>query len=212
MKNINERDQSKGYIPLRLIIRDNMILIPNIIDNNHNGEKILDIYTKLLQSRIIFLSGEINDDLANLIVSELLYLDSISHEDIYLYINSPGGSVTAGLAIYDTMNYITSDVSTVAVGMCASMAAVLLAAGAHNKRLSLSNSEIMIHQVLGGTEGMASDIKIQAERILDTKKKLNNILAKLTNKSINRINKDTDRDYYMNPKDALKYGLIDKII
>ncbi len=189
-----------------------MLLIPNVLEKNCNGEKIFDIYTKLLQSRIVFINGEINDDLASLVVSELLYLDSISHDDIYLYINSPGGSVTSGLAIYDTMNYVKSNISTVAIGMCASMAAIILAAGTKGKRLSLPNSEIMIHQVLGGAEGRASDIKIHAERILDIKKKLNSILASLTGKSISKINKDTERDYYMNPKDALNYGIIDNIL
>lgn len=188
------------------------LLIPSIFERNPNGEKIYDIYSKLLASRIIFINGEIDDNLSNLIISELLYLDSISSEDIFLYINSPGGSVTAGLAIFDTMNYIKSDVSTVATGLCASMAAVLLAAGAKGKRLSLKNSEIMIHQVIGGTQGQASDIKIQAERILEMKKKLNKILASLCNKTENKINKDTERDYYLNANDALKYGLIDKII
>lgn len=188
------------------------MIIPNIIEKNYNGEKIFDIYSKLLNERIIFLNGEINDESASLIISELLYLDSLSHNDIYLYINSPGGSVTAGLAIYDTMKYIKSNISTVALGLCASMGAIILSAGTVGKRLSLPNAEIMIHQVLGGTKGMASDIKIQAERILYTKKKLNQILASLTNKTISKINKDTDRDYYMNPKEALKYGLIDKII
>ena len=189
-----------------------MLVIPNIIEKNYNGEKIFDIYTKLLQNRIIFVNGEINDDLASLVISELLYLDSIDHNDIYLYINSPGGSVTAGLAIYDTMNYIKSDVSTVSVGMCASMAAILLAAGKKGKRFSLPNSEIMIHECLGGAEGKASDIKIHAERILEIKKKLNSILANLTNNSPAKINKDTIKDYYMNPKEALRYGIIDKIL
>ena len=188
------------------------MLIPNIIERNSNGEKIFDIYTKLLQNRIIFINGEINDDLASLVVSELLYLDSESNDDIFMYINSPGGSVTSGLSIYDTMNYIKSDVSTVAIGMCASMAAVLLAAGTKGKRLSLPNSEIMIHEVLGGAEGRASDIKVHAERILETKKKMNNILANLTGNTIGKINKDTNRDYYMNAKDAVKYGIIDKVI
>ena len=149
-----------------------MLLIPNIIDKNYNGEKIYDIYSKLLTNRIVFVTGEINDDLANLVISELLYLDSLNHNDIYLYINSPGGSVTSGLAIYDTMNYIKSDVSTIAIGSCASMAAILLAAGTNGKRLSLPNSEIMIHQVLGGMEGKASEIKIQAERMVFTVLKL----------------------------------------
>lgn len=189
-----------------------MLIIPNILEKNNSSEKIYDIFTKLLQERIIFINGEINDDLSSLVISELLYLDSINHDDIYLYINSPGGSVTAGLAIYDTINYIKSDVSTIAIGMCASMAAILLASGAKGKRLSLSNSEIMIHQVLGGMEGKASDIKIHAERILEIKKKLNNILASLTGQTPSKINKDTEKDYYMNPKSALKYGIIDKII
>ena len=189
-----------------------MLLIPNIIEKNYNGEKIYDIYTKLLTKRIIFITGEINDDLANLVISELLYLDSISHDDIYLYINSPGGSVTAGLAIYDTINYLKSDVSTVGMGLCASMGAVLLASGTKGKRLCLPNCEIMIHQVLGGAEGTASDIKIHAERILETKKKLNKILASLTSKSVNKINKDTNSDYFLNAHDALNYGLIDSVI
>ena len=188
------------------------MLIPNIIEKNYNGERIYDIYSKLLNNRIIFLNGEINDDVSSLIVSELLYLDSLNHQDIHIYINSPGGSVTSGLAIIDTMNLIKSDVSTLSVGLCASMAAVILAAGTKNKRYSLPNSEIMIHQVLGGVEGKASDVKIQAERILKMKKKLNNILATLTGKSIKKINKDTEKDYYLNPKEAIKYGLIDKII
>lgn len=188
------------------------MIIPNIVDRNCGNDKIFDIYSKLLTNRIIFINGEINSDVSSLVISELLYLDSISHDDIFLYINSPGGSVTDGLAIFDTMNYIKSDVSTVAIGLCASMGAFLLAAGTKGKRLSLPNSEIMIHQVLGGAEGMASDIKIHAERILETKKKLNSILASLTGKSLSKIDKDTDRDYYMNPKNALSYGLIDKII
>lgn len=188
------------------------MLIPSIIEKNYNGEKIYDLYSKLLAERIIFISGEIEDHGANLVISELLYLDSLSNEDIFIYINSPGGAVTAGLAIYDTMNYIKSDISTVATGLCASMAAIILAAGTKGKRLSLKNSEIMIHQVLGGTQGQATDIKIQAERILEMKKKLNKILASLTHKPITKINKDTERDYYMSPETALKYGLIDKII
>lgn len=190
----------------------NLLLIPNIIDKNYNGEKIYDIYSKLLTNRIVFITGEINDDLSNLVISELLYLDSLNHNDIYLYINSPGGSVTSGLAIYDTMNYVKSDISTIAIGSCASMAAILLAAGTNGKRLSLPNSEIMIHQVLGGMEGKASEIKIQAERILELRKKLNKILSNLTKKSISKINKDTEKDYYLNPQNALKYGIIDKII
>jgi len=188
------------------------LLIPSIVEKNYNGEKIYDIYSKLLNERIIFINGEIDDNLANLVVSELLYLDSLSNEDIAIYINSPGGSVTAGLAIFDTMNYINSDVSTVATGLCASMAATILAAGTKGKRLSLANSEIMIHEVLGGTRGQATDIKIQAERILALKKKLNQILASLTGKSVSKINSDTARDYYMTPEAALKYGIIDRIL
>ena len=189
-----------------------MVLIPNIIDRNISGDKIYDIYTKLLANRIIFLSGEINSDLANLVVSELLYLDSLSHDDIFIYINSPGGEVTSGLAIYDTMNYVKSNVATVANGLCASMAAIILAAGEKGKRMALPNSEVMIHQVLGGTQGQATDIKIQAERILKMKSKLNGILSKLTGKNIKKIDNDTERDHYLDAKEALSYGIIDKIL
>lgn len=195
-----------------MILLGDFMLIPNIIEKNYNGERIYDIYSKLLNNRIIFLNGEIDDDVSSLIISQLLYLDSINHEDIYLYINSPGGSVTSGLAIIDTMNYIQSDVSTLAIGMCASMGAVILASGTKEKRLSLAHSQIMIHQVLGGAQGRASDIKIQAERILEMKKDINKLLASLTGKSISRINKDTEKDYYMNPEAAIKYGIIDKIV
>ena len=189
-----------------------MGLIPNIIDRNISGDKIYDIYTKLLANRIIFLSGEINSDVANLVVSELLYLDSLSHDDIFIYINSPGGEVTSGLAIYDTMNYVKSNVATVATGLCASMAAIILAAGEKGKRMALPNSEVMIHQVLGGTQGQATDIKIQAERILKMKSKLNGILSKLTGKNIKKIDNDTERDHYLDAKEALSYGIIDKIL
>ena len=189
-----------------------MVLIPNIIDRNISGDKIYDIYTKLLANRIIFLSGEINSDLANLVVSELLYLDSLSHDDIFIYINSPGGEVTSGLAIYDTMNYVKSNVATVATGLCASMAAIILAAGEKGKRMALPNSEVMIHQVLGGTQGQATDIKIQAERILKMKSKLNGILSMLTGKNIKKIDNDTERDHYLDAKEALSYGIIDKIL
>ena len=195
-----------------MILLGDFMLIPNIIEKNYNGERIYDIYSKLLNNRIIILNGEIDDDVSSLIISQLLYLDSINHEDIYLYINSPGGSVTSGLAIIDTMNYIQSDVSTLAIGMCASMGAVILASGTKGKRLSLAHSQIMIHQVLGGAQGRASDIKIQAERILEMKKDINKLLASLTGKSISRINKDTEKDYYMNPESAIKYGIIDKIV
>jgi len=188
------------------------MIIPNIVERNFGSEKIYDIYSKLLKDRIIFINGEITDSMSHLIISQLLYLDSVSSDDISIYINSPGGSVTAGLSIYDCMNYIKSDVSTVATGLCASMAAIILAAGTKGKRYSLKNSEIMIHQVLGGAQGQASDIKIQAERILIIKKKLNKILASLCGQTINKINKDTERDYYLSADDAIKYGLIDSII
>ncbi len=189
-----------------------MSLIPIIIDKEGNNERSYDIFSRLLKDRIIFISGEINDDLANSVIAELLYLDSIETKDIYLYINSPGGSITSGLAIYDTMNYIKSDVVTISVGIAASMAAFLLSCGKKGKRLALPNSEIMIHQPLGGVEGRATDIKIGAERIIKLKKKLNKILAENTNQSLNKITKDTEIDYFMTSNEALKYGIIDKII
>lgn len=189
-----------------------MSLIPIIIDKEGNSERSYDIFSRLLKDRIIFISGEINDDLANSVIAELLYLDSIETKDIYLYINSPGGSITSGLAIYDTMNYIKSDVVTISVGIAASMAAFLLSCGKKGKRLALPNSEIMIHQPLGGVEGRATDIKIGAERIIKLKKKLNKILAENTNQSLNKITKDTEIDYFMTSSEALKYGIIDKII
>lgn len=188
-----------------------MNLIPTVIEKNYNGERAYDLYSRLLSDRIVFLSGEITDDNANIIISELLYLDSLNHEDICLYINSPGGSVTAGLAIYDTMNYIKSDVSTIVIGMAASMAAFILATGTKGKRYALPNAEVMIHEVLGGMEGQATVIKIQAERILKLRDKMNLLLAKLTNKSLIRINKDTQRDHFMSAKEAQDYGIIDKI-
>lgn len=189
-----------------------MSLIPIIIDKEGNNERSYDIFSRLLKDRIIFISGEINDDLVNSVIAELLYLDSIETKDIYLYINSPGGSITSGLAIYDTMNYIKSDVVTISVGIAASMAAFLLSCGKKGKRLALPNSEIMIHQPLGGVEGRATDIKIGAERIIKLKKKLNKILAENTNQSLNKITKDTEIDYFMTSNEALKYGIIDKII
>lgn len=189
-----------------------MTLIPTVVERTSNGERAFDLYSRLLNDRIIFLSGEITDDVANIVVSELLYLDSISNDDISLYINSPGGSVMAGLAIYDTMNFIKSDVSTIVIGMAASMASFLLAAGAKGKRCALENSEVMIHEVLGGTEGQATVIKIQADRILKLRDKMNGLLAKLTGKSISKINKDTERDHFMSAQEAKSYGLIDKIL
>ena len=184
----------------------------NLIPIVEESDKSYDIFSKLLNDRIIFISGEINDTLSNSVVAELLYLDSISHEDIYLYINSPGGSVTAGLAIYDTMNYIESDVSTICFGIAASMAAVLLSSGTKKKRFILPNADIMIHQVLGKSEGQASDIEISTKRILNLKNRLNKILSKNTNKNIKTIEKDTDRDNYLNSKEALEYGIVDKIL
>jgi ATP-dependent Clp protease protease subunit len=188
-------------------------LIPTVIEKTHYGERAYDIYSRLLQDRIIFLGTEIDDGVANVVIAQLLFLENQSSEkDIKLYINSPGGSVTAGLAIYDTMQHIKPDVSTICVGMAASMAAVLLASGAKGKRLALPNSEIMIHQVMGGFEGQASDIKIRSEHILRIKDKLNKILAKHTDQNVDLIEKDTDRDRFMNPEEAKKYGIIDKII
>jgi len=184
----------------------------NLIPIVEESDKSYDIFSKLLNDRIIFISGEINDTLSNSVVAELLYLDSISHEDIYLYINSPGGSVTAGLAIYDTMNYIESDVSTICFGIAASMAAVLLSSGTKKKRFILPNADIMIHQVLGKSEGQASDIEISTKRILNLKNRLNKILSKNTNKNIKTIEKDTDRDNYLSAQEAIEYGLVDKII
>lgn len=189
-----------------------MNLIPVIIDKEQNGERSYDIYSRLLKDRIIFLSGEITDDVSNTIISELLYLDSINHDDISLYINSPGGSITSGMAIMDTMNFIKSDVSTICIGLAASMGAFLLSCGQKGKRYILPNAEVMIHQPLGGVSGQATEIKIVAERILKLKDKLNKILSNNTKQDINKIEIDTERDYYMDSNEALKYGIIDKII
>lgn len=191
---------------------DIMALIPMVVEQTDRGERSYDIYSKLLEERIIFITGEINDAVANTVVAELLYLEAKdSTKDIDIYINSPGGSVTSGLAIYDTMNFIKCDVSTICIGMAASMAAFLLSSGKKGKRYALPSSEIMIHQPLGGAQGQASDIKIQAEHILALKKKLNSVLASNTGKPIEQIEKDTDRDNYLTAEDALGYGLIDKI-
>lgn len=187
-------------------------LIPTVLEKTNYGERAYDIYSRLLKDRIIFLGGAINDEVANLINAQLLFLEAEDpHKDIQIYINSPGGSVYAGLAIYDTMKYVKPDVSTICVGIAASMGAVLLAAGAKGKRRALPNSRIMIHQVLGGAEGQASDIKIQAEEILNLKKTLNEILADHTGKSFEQIDKDTDRDYYLTAEAAKTYGLIDDV-
>jgi len=187
-------------------------LIPMVVEQTNRGERSYDIYSRLLEDRIIFLTGEVNDQSADLVIAQLLHLEGKDPDkDISLYINSPGGSVSAGMGIYDTMNYIRCDVSTICVGMAASMGAFLLAAGAKGKRYSLPNSEVMIHQPLGGARGQASDIAIAAEHILKIKRRMNVILSKNTNQPISKIEKDVDRDYYMSAEEALEYGLIDKI-
>ena len=188
------------------------MLIPMVIDQTGNVERSYDIYSRLLEDRIIFLTGEINDQVANTVVAQLIYLEAKNPDkEISLYINSPGGSVTAGLAIYDTMQYIKCPVSTICVGLAASMAAVLLLAGEKGKRFCLTNSEVMIHQPLGGMQGQASDIKIHADHIIKTRERLNKIIAKHTGKKLEDIEKDTDRDNFLTSKQALEYGIIDKI-
>ena len=190
-----------------------MPLVPYVVEQTSRGERSYDIFSRLLNDRIIFLSEEVNDSTASLVVAQLLYLEAQDPDkDIHLYINSPGGSVTAGMAIYDTMNFIKCDVSTICIGMAASMGAFLLSAGAKGKRFALPNSTIMIHQPLGGAQGQASDIKIHAEHILKTRDTLNRILAENTGKSLEVISHDTDRDNFMTAKEALEYGLIDKVI
>lgn len=188
------------------------MIIPTVIDKASNGERVYDIYSRLLKDRIIIINGEIDSTLSNSIVAQLLYLDSINNDDISLYINSPGGNVTDGFAIYDTMNLIKSDVSTIGMGMCASMAAFLLSSGTKGKRYILPNCEVMIHQPLGGASGQATEIKIAAEHILKTKEKLNKILSLNTNKKLSEIERDTDRDNYMTSSESLEYGIVDKII
>ena len=190
-----------------------MALVPMVIEQTSRGERSYDIYSRLLNDRIIFLSDEVNDVTASLVVAQLLLLEAQDPEkDISFYINSPGGSVSAGLAIYDTMNFIKCDVSTICVGMAASMGAFLLSAGTKGKRFALPNAEIMIHQPLGGAQGQASDIKIHAEHILKTRDKLNRILAENTGKTLKTIEADTERDNFMSAKEALEYGLIDKVL
>lgn len=190
-----------------------MSLVPNVIEQTSSGERSYDIYSRLLKDRIIFLSGEVNDEMASLIVAQLLFLESEDPDkDIQLYINSPGGSVTAGFAIYDTMKYVKCDISTICIGLAASMGAFLLAGGTKGKRYALSNSEIMIHQPSGGSKGQATDLKIMADYIMNNKRKLNTILSENTGKSIEEIERDTDRDNFMNAEEAKKYGLIDKVI
>ena len=188
-------------------------VVPYVIDNTGKGERSYDIYSRLLEDRVIFLTGEINDAVADAVVAQLIFLESKDpNKDICLYINSPGGSVTAGMAIYDTMNYIKCDVSTICIGLAASMGAFLLSSGTKGKRYALPNSEIMIHQPLGGAQGQASDIKIQADHIIKTKHRLNSILAKNSGKPYEQVEKDTDRDNYLSAEEAKEYGLIDEVI
>ncbi|HEY4523626.1 MAG TPA: ATP-dependent Clp endopeptidase proteolytic subunit ClpP [Candidatus Paceibacterota bacterium] len=190
-----------------------MNLIPTVIEKSQYGERAYDIYSRLLKERIIFLGGPISDIVANIVIAQLLFLDhEDAKRDIRLYVNSPGGTVTAGLAIYDTMQYVKADVSTICVGMAASMGAVLLAAGKKGKRFALPNSDILLHQVMGGVEGQATEVEITARHILKIKDRLNQILAKHTSQSIAKIDKDTDRDFYMSAEEAKSYGIIDEII
>ena len=188
-------------------------LVPMVVEQSGRGERSYDIYSRLLKDRIIFLGTEVTDDMSNLVVAQLLFLESEDPEkDVFLYINSPGGSVSAGLAIYDTMQYIKPPVSTICMGLAASMGAFLLAAGAEGKRIALPNSRVMIHQPTGGARGQASDVKIHAEEILYTRKRLNDLLSKHTKQPLEVIDRDTDRDFFMSAEEALKYGIVDKII
>lgn len=192
---------------------ENMALVPYVVEQTSRGERSYDIFSRLLNDRIIMLSDEVNDATASLVVAQLLYLEGQDPDkDIHLYINSPGGSISAGMAIYDTMQFIKCDVSTICVGLAASMGSFLLAAGAKGKRLSLPHSEIMIHQPLGGTQGQASDIKIQADHILFIRNRMNNLLSQMTGQPIDVIERDTDRDNWMTADDAVRYGIIDKVI
>lgn len=190
-----------------------MTLIPTVIEKSTYGERVYDIYSRLLKERIIFLGEAIDERVANTVIAQLLFLDSQDNKkDIKLYVNTPGGSVTDGLAIYDTMQYVKADVSTICVGLAASMGALLLAAGAKGKRFALPNSQVLIHQVMGGAEGQATDVKIRAEQILKIKDRLNTILAKHTGQPLSKVEKDTDRDYYMTAEEAVKYSIVDKVI
>lgn len=189
-----------------------MNLVPIIVDKENNGERSYDIFSRLLKNRIILLTGEIDDNMSSSIVAQLLYLDSINNENISIYINSPGGSITAGMAIYDTMNFIKSDVSTICIGMAASMGAFLLSSGTEGKRYILPNAEVMIHQPLGGVNGQATEIEIVANHILKLREKLSIILSKNTKQPLDKIKKDTERDNYMDSKEAKDYGIVDKII
>lgn len=190
-----------------------MYLIPTVIEKSNFGERAYDIYSRLLKDRVIFLGSPIDDAVANTVIAQLLFLESEDKtKDIKLYINTPGGSVSAGLAIYDTMNYVKPDVTTICIGLAASMGAVILAAGAKGKRFALPNSELLLHQVMGGAEGQAVDVKIRAEHIIKIRDRINEILSHHTGQSLDKIRKDTDRDYFMSAEEAKKYGLIDKII
>jgi len=190
-----------------------MPLVPSIVEKSQRGERVYDIFSRLLEERIIFLAGVITDSVANLVIAQILFLASKdAKKDIKLYVNSPGGSVTAGLAIYDTMQYVSCDISTICIGMAASMGATLLTAGEKGKRFALPNSEILLHQVAGGVKGQATDIEIEAKQILKIKGKLNEILSEHTGQSLKKIEKDTDRDFYLSAEEALKYGIIDQVI
>lgn len=190
-----------------------MYLIPTVVEKSTFGERAYDIYSRLLKERIIFLGSPIDDAVANTVIAQLLFLESEdAKKDIKIYVNTPGGSVTAGMAVYDTMQYVKPDIMTICVGTAASMGAVLLSSGAKGKRIALPNSEIMLHQVMGGAEGQATDVKIRAEHILKVRDRLNQILVKHTGQSLKKIEQDTDRDYFMNPEEAKKYGIVDKII
>ena len=189
-----------------------MNLVPIVVDREVYGERSYDIYSRLLKDRIIFISGEINDTMSNTVIAQLLYLDSISNDDISIYINSPGGVITSGMAIYDTMNFIKSDVVTICLGIAASMGAFLLSCGTKGKRYILPNADVMIHQPLGGAEGQATDIKIASDRIINLRNRLNKILVNNTGKTLKQIERDTERDNYLDAEEAVKYGIVDKII
>ena len=190
-----------------------MYLIPTVIEKSQFGERAYDIYSRLLKERIIFLGGPVNDGVANTVIAQMIFLESQdTKKDVMLYINSPGGVVTAGLAIYDTMQYLSCDISTICVGMAASMAATLLAAGTPGKRIALANSEVLLHQVMGGAEGQAADVEISAKHLLAMKDRLNRILAKHTGQPISKISKDTDRDFWLTAEEAKAYGVVDKIV
>ena len=190
-----------------------MQLIPTVIKRSYEGERSFDIFSRLLEERIIMLTGEVNDELSSVVIAELLYLDSVNkNEDIYMYINSPGGSISSGMAIYDTMNYINSDVNTICIGMAASMASFLLAAGTKGKRCALESAEVMIHQPLGGAQGQTSDVEIASKRLVSIKKKMNQLLSDLTGQPLKKISRDTDRDYFLTADEAIEYGIIDKIL